>query len=672
MARGRLVDESGSAMQKRARAVESQKMRRTMKGRRLAGDPVKDGMSQSWAYIRLTLIWLFIITLDMFVGFRFELLWPFILLIRATLDACNKNHNTVVTLANHNSAQMSVLFVCVTATSDIICYLFIPVRHLIFVASTYVWVHSIWTANGGLLRTITTLITDKSQALPILAMWTFVVLFEWCCRIRCDLLVFIARDTSPLASYFNIANGEDGCLHLQGMMPYYPKLFNNIFGAHCLGYPLVLILFSLRYYLKEWRIRRKQEEVTKRNESLNKLLVEALPAVYEGPKDYSAKSCGDEDLYLFNGGLDSPLSLPPLTDRDRVNGVSSHTNGNSVTSHNSTSKRGGTSTGKMTANGMSSGKSRGGRSRGGTGHSQQNGHTPQQQTPPQNKNSPNDKRDRDEDDSCDEEGWPESSYRSPGGISLIRLPWEAILWLIRNFIWPLTVAQRRDSIKGGSANSTGAPHGDRQISHSDPQREMSTYLDEEDEEESISDESKKKMMQNDAKKTNAAKKNQRASRGKEKLGNVAVSVERDRPLNGSVSNTTNGRLANGSVTRERESSRDTNATNENTAPDNSGLLVQLEQIRGELARLRKLESDARLQLSISINGENGARQEAAQLASRVQQMNNKITSLEKLRDSDQINLQQLDKKYAELANRKNDIERELMAERKAKREEYMK
>ena len=112
----------------------------------------------------------------------------------------------------------------------------------------------------------------------------------------------------------------------------------------------------------------------------------------------------------------------------------------------------------------------------------------------------------------DEEGWPESNYRSSGGISLIRLPWEGILWFIRNFIWPLAVAQRRDSIKGGSTSSTGAPHGDRQISNSDTQREMSTYLDEEDEEESIPDESKKKMMQNDAKKTNAAKKNQRASR----------------------------------------------------------------------------------------------------------------------------------------------------------------
>jgi len=38
----------------------------------------------------------------------------------------------------------SIFFVCVTITSDVACYLLIPVQWLFFTASTYVWVQYIW------------------------------------------------------------------------------------------------------------------------------------------------------------------------------------------------------------------------------------------------------------------------------------------------------------------------------------------------------------------------------------------------------------------------------------------------------------------------------------------------------------------------------------------------
>ena len=38
----------------------------------------------------------------------------------------------------------SVFFICIALTSDMICFLFIPVHWLFFAASTYVWVQYVW------------------------------------------------------------------------------------------------------------------------------------------------------------------------------------------------------------------------------------------------------------------------------------------------------------------------------------------------------------------------------------------------------------------------------------------------------------------------------------------------------------------------------------------------
>uniref|UniRef100_A0A1I7WTX0 Neur_chan_LBD domain-containing protein n=1 Tax=Heterorhabditis bacteriophora TaxID=37862 RepID=A0A1I7WTX0_HETBA len=236
-------------------------------------------MSTSLVYVRLVLLWVGVISLDMLVGFRFELLWPFWLIVRAGYEAIHKNHNTVVTLANHNSAKFSVLFVCVTATSDLICYLFIPVKFLVFLASTCIHLE---LAGGGI----------------------------------------------PLFNYLY----PTSCTQTQGLAPIIPRSLNSFFGAHCIGYPLVIVSFSLRYYFKEWRIRRKQDDVGRKNELLIKLLTEALPAIYEGPKDYSTKTCIEDDcdlvsLELANGGTPPMLMAPPVVANG--NGTS-HANGGSV------------------------------------------------------------------------------------------------------------------------------------------------------------------------------------------------------------------------------------------------------------------------------------------------------------------------------------------------------
>ncbi|VDO48470.1 unnamed protein product [Haemonchus placei] len=283
-------------MQKRARAVESQKLRRTMKGRggRMT-DPIRDSIATPIIYVRLMLLWIGVISLDMLCGFRFELLYPFWLILRTGYEAVHKNHNAVVTLANHNTAKFSVLFVCVTATSDLICYLFIPVKFLVFLASTYVWVHVIWHTHGGFLRTLSAMIHEK-QCFSALVFWIFIVAFEAGIRLKCFHLEIVGSDV-PFLHY--LCHFTASCLQTQGLAPVIPRSLNSFFGAHCIGYPLVIISFSLRYYFKEWRIRRKQDDVCRRNEVLARMLTEALPAVYEGPKDYSAKSALLDDGTMY-------------------------------------------------------------------------------------------------------------------------------------------------------------------------------------------------------------------------------------------------------------------------------------------------------------------------------------------------------------------------------------
>ena len=83
--------------------------------------------------------------------FRFEYLWPFWLLVRSIYDSFK--YQGLVSLIGLeylmkkyilNFQAFSVFFICIALTSDMICFLFIPVHWLFFAASTYVWVQYVW------------------------------------------------------------------------------------------------------------------------------------------------------------------------------------------------------------------------------------------------------------------------------------------------------------------------------------------------------------------------------------------------------------------------------------------------------------------------------------------------------------------------------------------------
>ena len=65
----------------------------------------------------------------------------------------------------------SVFFVFIALTSDMICFLFIPVHWLFFAASTYVWVQYVWH-------------TEKGICLSTISLWLLFVYIEASIRLK--------------------------------------------------------------------------------------------------------------------------------------------------------------------------------------------------------------------------------------------------------------------------------------------------------------------------------------------------------------------------------------------------------------------------------------------------------------------------------------------------------
>ena len=81
----------------------------------------------------------------------------------------------------------SVFFICIALTSDMICFLFIPVHWLFFAASTYVWVQYVW--HTGQTLTLTFPISyfqtsEKGICLPTVFLWLLFVYIEAAVRLK--------------------------------------------------------------------------------------------------------------------------------------------------------------------------------------------------------------------------------------------------------------------------------------------------------------------------------------------------------------------------------------------------------------------------------------------------------------------------------------------------------
>ncbi|RWS25876.1 macoilin-like isoform X1 [Leptotrombidium deliense] len=196
------------------------------KPRRLAKkNKITEGLygSTTFIYVKFLLVWALVLFADFILEFRFEYLWPFWLLLRSVYDSFK-----------YQGLAFSVFFVFIALTSDMICFLFIPVHWLFFAASTYVWVQYVWH-------------TERGICLPTVSFWLLFVYIEASIRLK---------DIKSLP------------FHLDLCRP---------FAAHCIGYPVVTLGFGFKSYVSYKMRLRKQKEVAKENEFYIELLQKALP-----------------------------------------------------------------------------------------------------------------------------------------------------------------------------------------------------------------------------------------------------------------------------------------------------------------------------------------------------------------------------------------------------------
>ncbi|XP_015792345.1 macoilin isoform X1 [Tetranychus urticae] len=177
----------------------------------------------TFMYLKFLMVWSFVLFADFILEFRFEYLWPFWLLIRSVYDSFK-----------YQGLAFSVFFVFIALTSDMICFLLIPVHWLFFVASTYVWVQYVWH-------------TEKGICLPTLSLW----------------LLFVYIEAS-----FRLKELKNLPFHLDLCRP---------FAAHCIGYSVVTLGFGFKSHVSYKMRLRKQSEVAKENEFYFELLQKALP-----------------------------------------------------------------------------------------------------------------------------------------------------------------------------------------------------------------------------------------------------------------------------------------------------------------------------------------------------------------------------------------------------------
>lgn len=185
--------------------------------------------SSSLVYIKLLILWSLVLLADYFLEFRFEYLWPFWLFLRSVYDSFK-----------YQGLAFSVFFICIAITSDMICFLFIPVHWLFFAASTYVWVQYVWH-------------TEKGFCVPTVFLWLLFVYIEASIRLK------------EFKAHLDLKH-----------LPFHLDLCRP-FAAHCIGYPVVTLGFGFKSYVG-FRMRlRRQKEVQKENEYYYEFLREALP-----------------------------------------------------------------------------------------------------------------------------------------------------------------------------------------------------------------------------------------------------------------------------------------------------------------------------------------------------------------------------------------------------------
>ncbi|KRZ69786.1 Macoilin-2 [Trichinella papuae] len=179
------------------RTTDNAKLRRAFKKNKMP----ESLCGSSLIYFKMILVWTVVMMADFMLEFRFEYFWPFWLMLRCIYDSFR-----------YQGMTFTVFFICVTFTSDMICFIFVPVQWVFFIASTYVWVQYVWHA------------ADRGICLPTTTLWMIFLYVEASVRLK-------ELKTLPLTL--------DLCRPL---------------AAHCIGYPVVTLGFDVKSYVS-YRLR---------------------------------------------------------------------------------------------------------------------------------------------------------------------------------------------------------------------------------------------------------------------------------------------------------------------------------------------------------------------------------------------------------------------------------
>lgn len=221
----------------------------------------------SVVYGKLLLLWICVLAADYFLEFRFEYLWPAWLFMRSVYDSYK-----------YQGLAFSVFFICIAVTSDMICYLFVPVHWLFFAASTYVWVQYVWH-------------TEKGVCIPTVFLWLLFIYVEASIRLK------------EFKASVDLRN-----------MPFHLDLCRP-FASHCIGYPVVTLGFGFKSYVGYRMRMRRQKEVQRENDYYFDFLRMALPPGQLREEAFNAKPSPKpclEDRISEAGGV-GPLSNSHLS-----------------------------------------------------------------------------------------------------------------------------------------------------------------------------------------------------------------------------------------------------------------------------------------------------------------------------------------------------------------------
>ncbi|XP_078398122.1 macoilin-like isoform X1 [Cetorhinus maximus] len=180
----------------------------------------KEKMESVFTFLKFLMVWILILLADFILELRFEYLWPGWLFLKRVYNS-----------SRYQGLAFSILFVCAAFTSDVFCFIFIPLHWLFFAASTYVWIQYLWNS-------------DRGGCLSTLSLWILFIYIEATIRFK-DLRNFNVDLCRP-------------------------------FAAHCIGYPVVSLGFEFKSYICYKIKLRKQKDVQKQNEFFVQLLRQAL------------------------------------------------------------------------------------------------------------------------------------------------------------------------------------------------------------------------------------------------------------------------------------------------------------------------------------------------------------------------------------------------------------